>query len=533
MDKTHYTPTETEAWARLQQLAASLAALPPRELLSEPPDRAEHYNADACGIHLDYARQRVDDRVLAQLLALAEASPLADQIEELFTGGIVNTTEQRPALHTLLRCGAEHAPPELAIPAAEVEEQRSALCEMAENIRQGVWRGVTGKAITDVVNIGIGGSELGPRTVCTALQEYAGTGPECHFLANVDGAETKRLLNGLDPATTLVVVVSKTFTTLETLQNGRTAAHWLECALSLSNAFESPHIVAVTAEPQRAAEMGVAASRILEFREWVGGRYSLWSAVGLSIALHAGAAVFNRLLAGAAAMDTHFRNTPWERNLPVLMALLGIWNNNFLGAGSLAVVPYCERLHSLPGHLQQLEMESNGKSVTLDGETVGWSTGPLVWGATGTNAQHSFFQLLHQGTPLVAVDFIGLESDPLSVPEHHRVLLASMLAQAAALMEGHDASGEPPYRHHAGGRPSSILLLETLTPETLGALLALYEHKVFVQGVIWHIDPFDQWGVELGKELARGLLDGSGEPDATTRRLWRRLDETGREDDRA
>ena len=517
--------SEAGQWPRLQALAAQIRATDCRKLLG--PERAARHRLETAGIYLDYSRNLFTDEVFALLVELAESSPLAARREAMFRGEAVNTTERRPALHAALRATAGDLRADgLGELAGEIAAQSLRVKEFSERVRAGEWRGVTGKPARDVVNLGIGGSDLGPKLACEALKEFSDEKVRCHFLSNVDGEPIRSLLRRLDPETTLVIIASKSFTTQETLLNAHTAAAWLNDRLDVEHPFASPHFAAVTAAPAKALRAGLARERILPFGEWVGGRYSLWSSVGLSVAVAAGHENFLRMLAGARRMDRHFRTAPFARNMPVVLALLGIWYANLLEAESHAVIPYCERLLQLPFYLQQLDMESNGKSATAAGGKVRQATGPVIWGLSGTNAQHSFFQLLHQGTHLVPVDFIGIAEDRLSAPEHHRVLLANMLAQSAALMRGEQRENSPPWRACPGNRPSNVLLLERLAPETFGALIALYEHKVFAQGALWNINSFDQWGVELGKELARRLLDDSDDHndlDAGTRALLERL----------
>ncbi len=529
MEMARFNIAGAVQWPRLLALGASARRADFRPLLG--PERAARYRLEAAGLYLDYSRNLIGDEAFDLLIGLADASPLAAHREAMFRGGVVNQSERRPALHTALRASADDLGADgLSELAGKIAGQRRRIGEISEQIRSGNWLGATGKPVRDVVNLGIGGSNLGPRLACGALKEFAHEGIRCHFLSNVDGEPIRSLLDGpdgLDPETTLFILASKSFTTGETLLNADTAAHWLEKHFqerlqkrfsanpgAPANPFATPHFIGVTAAPERALALGLPESQILLFDDWVGGRYSLWSAIGLSIAISAGYDNFNRMLAGAAAMDRHFRQAPPRRNMPVILALLGIWYANCLDAQSHAVIPYCERLGHLPAYLRQLDMESNGKAVTLAGEAVAASTGPIVWGEAGTNSQHSFFQLLHQGTRLAPVDFIGVAKDSLSTPGHHRVLLANMIAQSSALMLGRPSGELPPWRQYPGNRPSNVLLLERLTPETFGALLALYEHKVFVQGSLWNINSFDQWGVELGKDLARRLLDNESGADA-------------------
>lgn len=516
-----------EPWWRLDHLAQDINGTRIADLLESDPKRMSHYGVEAAGLYLDYAKNLVTDEVMDNLFKLVEASPLAQHRDAMFCGVAINITENRPVLHTALRADqAQLREDGLRDLGEKIAEQKQRIRVVSDKIRSGEWLGATGKAITDIVNLGIGGSDLGPKLACEALKEFRHPTVRCHFVSNVDGEVINSTLKALNPETTLVIIASKTFTTQETLLNATTAANWFRAALGLANPFASAHFIGVTASPANAMKLGVPEDNIVEFWDWVGGRYSLWSAIGLPIAISIGCDNFERVLAGARQMDDHFRAAPYRSNMPVILAVLGVWYSNFLKAESQAVIPYCERLLNLPFYLQQLDMESNGKYVTLDGRRVSHTTGPIIWGLTGTNGQHSFFQLLHQGTHLVPVDFIGLVRDNLSAPEHHRVLMANMLAQAAALMAGKQDRDLPLYRNYPGNKPSNVILMETLTPETFGALVALYEHKVFVQGVLWNINSFDQWGVELGKVLASQLLSDNrndAELDASTRVLVSKL----------
>ncbi|KAF7599709.1 MAG: glucose-6-phosphate isomerase [Candidatus Dactylopiibacterium carminicum] len=523
-------PAQTTAWTGLAEHATRLASQHLRELFANDPARAMRLRAQACGILLDYSKNRVDGPVLHDLLALAEACGLHARIEAMFTGAPINGTEGRAVLHTALR-SQDDTPVFVAgeniLPA--IRAVRASCHVFAGRVRSGEWRGYDGQTITDVVNIGIGGSDLGPLMVCEALKPYA-DGPRAHFVSNVDSLHLTQTLATLDPARTLFIIASKTFTTLETLTNARTARAWLVAAGG--EAAVARHFVAVSTNAEKVAAFGIDPTNMFGFWDWVGGRYSLWSAIGLPIALAIGPQRFDELLAGAYAMDQHFRHAPLDRNLPVLMALLGIWYVNFLDCHSQVVAPYNQTLHRLPAFLQQLDMESNGKRVRGDGEAVGYATGPVIWGEPGTNGQHAFFQLLHQGSQIIPVDFILALKQPGQIAVHRRAQIANCLAQAAALMQGKtedevraemrakdipDGEIEKllPHRVFPGNRPSNLLLMDDLSPESLGALLALYEHKVFVQGVVWGVNSFDQWGVELGKQLASGLeqrLDGSTTP---------------------
>jgi len=525
MTANSYDPTTTPAWQKLKQLAQRAADIDIAALLARDEERHRALSVSCGGLFLDYAKNRVDDEILDALMALAQESPLAQLRDAMFRGEPINSTENRPVLHTALRTPQARLPEELADIGDAIATQRERMGAISDAIRSGAWRGAQGDAITDVVNLGIGGSDLGPRLACEALKEFAMPSLRVHFVANVDGEVIRSTLAALNAATTVVILCSKTFTTQETLLNAQYARHWLSAGLGLAEPFASNHFIAVTASPDNALGLGIRADNIVEFWDWVGGRYSLWSGVGLALAIAIGSDNFSAMLDGAAEMDAHFRSAPWRQNMPVILALLGIWYGNFLGAQTQAVIPYCERLLQLPFYLQQLDMESNGKSVGRDGTVLSHVTGPVLWGSTGTTGQHSFFQLLHQGSHLVPVDFIGVVRDPLSVPENHRVLLANMLAQGAALMRGKTAPDLPSHKHYPGNRPSNTLLLEALSPRNFGALLALYEHKVFVQGAIWNINSFDQWGVEFGKAIANQLLaeDAPPELDASTAALLRRI----------
>lgn len=523
MEQQGFDPRQTPAWQSLQKAARSQVSI--AELMSE--SRVQQCQINSGGIHLDYSKNCVDDRVLASLVALAEQSPLRVLRGAMFNGETINNTEQRAALHTALRAGADDLQEKgLARLAGEIAVQQQRIKTVSDKLRAGQWRGVTGKVITDVVNLGIGGSDLGPKLACEALKEFAHPDLRCHFVANVDGEVIGSTLKRLNPETTLVIVASKTFTTQETLLNAHSAARWFAEGLGLVKPFSSDHFIGVTAAPDTARALGMKPENLLLFWDWVGGRYSMWSSIGLSIAIAIGYDNFSAMLAGARDMDQHFLKAEWRDNMPVMLALLGIWYSNFLGAETVAVIPYCERLGQFPNYLQQLDMESNGKSVNREGRAIDYSTGPIIWGLPGTNSQHSFFQLLHQGGHLIPVDFIGLLEDGLSDAEHHKVLLANMLAQSAALMVGRQADAAEPHRHYPGNSPSNTLLLERLDPSSFGALVALYEHKVFVQGAIWNINSFDQWGVELGKVLAKDLLDPALDRaglDASTRSLLDKL----------
>ena len=468
----------------------------------------------------DLSKQRLNRQILDDLLALAVEYDLASRIQDLFSGATVNFSEDRPALHTALRAPLS-AMPTLAQPAAAVMEN---MLQLVDQVRDGRWLGCRGRTISDVVHIGIGGSHLGPELVVDALQEPWQRGPRVHFLANIDGSALRDVLVDLDPERTLFIIASKSFATLETRVNAMSARAWFLERVGDLDAMEH-HFVAISTNLAAVAEFGIPAQNVFEMWDWVGGRYSVWSPVGMPLALAIGRAGFEAFLAGAHALDVHFSSAPFERNLPVLMALIGIWNYNFLGITTQAVLPYAERLRLLPDFLQQLTMESNGKSVRQDGTEVAVHTMPVLWGGRGTNGQHAFHQLLHQGTRSCAADFI-LIADGAGPDEHQRWLLANALAQSQAMLSGHEDSD--PHKRVAGNKGTTTIVLSTLTAATIGALLALYEHVVFCQGVIWDINSFDQWGVELGKQLAVPIYEQLGgastlRQDPSTRELIEHL----------
>ncbi len=538
------SPTALPAWRNLQEHYAQIRPLHLRDLFREDPGRAQRYSLSLEEIVFDYSKNRITDETLALLLELARQAELPRWIERMFAGEKINVSEGRAVLHTALRnprgtsvfVDGKDVMPEVH---AVLDQMR----EFSEAVRTGLWRGYTGQPIRDVVNIGIGGSDLGPVMVTHALRPYHAS-LRLHFVSNIDGTHLTEALRGLDPATTLFLISSKSFGTLETLTNARSARAWL---LEKANdpAAVAKHFVAISTNEKAVVAFGIDKKNMFPFWDWVGGRYSLWSAIGLSIVLAIGMDHFEELLAGAHAVDEHFRTAPLDRNIPVLMGLVGLWYNNFFQASTHAVFPYDQYLAFLPAYLQQADMESNGKHVQKDGSPVSTTTGPILWGAPGTNGQHAFFQLLHQGTKLVPADFLvpARSHNPLGPSdEHHRMLLANCLAQTEALLRGKTAdevreemeaagvSAEAiarliPHRTFEGNRPSNTFLFREITPRTLGSLIALYEHKIFVQGTIWNIDSFDQWGVELGKQLAQILLpELSGEParkphDSSTERL--------------
>ena len=511
-----------DLWSSVRQAAQRQAACHLRDQFAADPGRAARMSARSSGIFIDYSKNRLDDADLQQLFALADASGLRGAIDAMFAGERINSTEHRAVLHTALRApaGAEiRVDGHDVVP--DVHAELTHMAEFAEQVRGGQWLGHTGEPITNIVNIGIGGSDLGPRLVCDALRPIGHPRLRTHFVANVDAGRLNGLLRQLDRRTTLFVVCSKSFTTQETLTNARSARAWF-LREGATEADVSRHFVAVSTNAEAVAGFGIDPANMFGFWDWVGGRYSLWSAVGLSIMLQIGPAAFHDMLAGAHAMDTHFRSAPWRENLPVLLALIGVWYVNGFGTATHMVAPYDHGLRQLPGYLQQLDMESNGKQTTRDGTPVGRATGPVVWGNSGINGQHAFYQLLHQGSQLVPADFVATLHSPDNTRPHHDIVLANCIAQAQALMMGRTADearaemvaeGLPPeriaellpHRCFGGNRPTNVILLDALTPHTLGALLAMYEHKVFVQGVLWNVNSFDQWGVELGKQLARRI----------------------------
>jgi glucose-6-phosphate isomerase len=506
-------PTTAEAWAALQDHHGEVAKMHLRDLFAADPDRGERLVAEAAGITLDYSKNRVTDETLRLLLGLAEAADLRGRIDAMFAGEHINVTEDRAVGHVALRVprgarfeidGRDVAP--------DVHEVLDRMAAFADRVRSGEWVGHTGRRIRAVVNIGIGGSDLGPAMAHQALLHESMREIDVRFVSNVDGTDLAEAVHDLDPAETLFIVVSKTFTTLETLANARSARAWLLDALG-DEAAVAKHFVAVSTNAEEVSGFGIQTENMFGFWDWVGGRYSLPSAVGLSLMVAIGPEAFRSMLAGYHAMDEHFRTAPFEGNLPVLMGLLGIWYGDLFGAQTVAVIPYDQYLGLLPAYLQQLDMESNGKSVRRDGSAVEHGTGPVVWGQPGTNGQHAFFQLIHQGTKLIPCDFIGFLHTHNPMGEHHDLLTANLFAQAEALAFGREAPNGQPYREFTGNRPTNLLLAERLDPPTLGSLIALYEHKVFTQGAIWDVNSFDQWGVELGKALAQRIVPELQAPD--------------------
>ena len=531
--------TALPAWQALVAHHAAIRGTTLRELFSADPARGERLTAEGPGVCLDYSKNRVDDEALRLLVQLATEAGLRERIDAMFRGERINVSENRPALHVALRAPRGTA---IVVDGHDVVPDVHAVLDrmtaFADRVRSGEWRGHTGRRIRNVVNIGIGGSDLGPVMAYEALRHYSDRTMTFRFVSNVDGTDLAEAVRDLDAAETLFVVASKTFTTLETMTNAQAARDWALQALGGTAGAVARHFVAVSTNDAKVAAFGIDTANMFGFWDWVGGRYSMDSAIGLSTMLAIGPARFREMLAGFHAMDEHFRTTPFERNLPVLMALLAVWYNDFFGAQTVAVLPYEQYLKRFPAYLQQLTMESNGKRVTVDGMPVDVATGPIYWGEPGTNGQHSFYQLLHQGTRLVPCDFIAFAQPLNPLPRQHDMLVANVFAQAQALAFGRTAAevaaeGTPawlvPHRVFEGNRPSNTLLLPRLTPAALGTLVALYEHSVFTQGALWRIDSFDQWGVELGKVLAQRIIPElaseappAAEHDSSTAALIRR-----------
>ncbi|MGC2639622.1 MAG: glucose-6-phosphate isomerase [Acidobacteriaceae bacterium] len=514
--------TELPAWGAVQKHYEAMRNRHLRDLFQSDPGRGTRLTAEAEGIYFDYSKHRITGETVKLLLELAEQSGLRERIDAMFSGEKINTTEKRAVLHTALRAPKGtviNVDGENVVP--EVHEVLDRMADFSNRVRSGAWKGFTGKRIVNVINIGIGGSDLGPVMAYEALRHYSQRNMTFRFVSNVDSTDFAEATQDLDPEETLFIISSKTFTTLETMTNAQTAREWSLKKLKDEKAV-AKHFVAVSTNAKEVTKFGIDTANMFGFWDWVGGRYSMDSAIGLSTMLAVGPENFRAMLEGFHAMDEHFRTAPFEKNLPVLMGLLTVWYADFFGAETLAVLPYEQYLKRFPAYLQQLTMESNGKHVTLSGERVRYETGPIFWGEPGTNGQHSFYQLIHQGTRLIPCDFIGFAKTLNPLGNHHDLLMANVFAQGEALafgktVEDVKAEGTPdwlvPHRVFEGNRPSSTFLLEELTPESLGKLVALYEHSVFTQGVIWQIDSFDQWGVELGKVLAKkiiGELEGSG-----------------------
>ncbi len=516
--------TDKPQWARLLEQKEKLSHTHMRELFIADPKRFSRFSLRTGAILFDYSKNIINEKVIAELISLARECDLQNQIERMFNGEMINSSEARSVLHTALRnrgvCSVYVHGQDVMPDVANVLQKIRCF---VNQIKSGSWTGHTGKPITDIVNIGIGGSDLGPAMTTHALKPYAQKNLRAHFVSNVDGTHITDVLQQVDFETTLFVVVSKTFTTQETLSNALTARQWLldQCADGTAIA---KHFVAVSSNQKQVSDFGIDPDNMFEFWDWVGGRFSLWSAVGLSLAIMIGMDRFEEMLEGGYEMDQHFRNAPFEQNMPVILALLGIWYRNFFACTSQVIAPYDQYLLRFPAYLQQLEMESNGKSVDRNGQQVTYPTCPVIWGEPGTNGQHAFFQLLHQGTDIIPVDFIVPRQSHHAIGDHHRLLLSNCLSQSEALMRGKtlaEATEElqaqglneeridalVAYKTFAGNRPSNTLLLDIIDPKTLGSMIALYEHKVFVQGVIWGVNSFDQWGVELGKQLAKTVAN--------------------------
>jgi len=537
------SPTQLPSWQSLVQHADTLRQRELKSLFAEDQSRFDSFSIRAPHILFDYSKNLITEETRKGLLALAQESKVADWRDRMFGGEHINRTEDRAVMHVALRDksgkpimvdGKDVRP--------QVERELNHMRELVTSVRSGEWKGFSGKSITDIVSIGIGGSNLGPLMVTEALSAYSDDTLRTHYVSNVDGFQIAQVLERVNPETTLFIVASKTFTTLETITNANTARAWFLKGGG-SESTTSQHFVAVSSNVKKAVEFGVAEKNIFEMWDWVGGRFSLWSTIGLPIALQQGFDAFEELLQGAYEMDRHFCEAPLAENAPVMLALVGVWNRNFLGYPSHALLPYDQCLHRFPAYMQQAEMESNGKSVNWEGETLTYGSVPLIWGEVGINGQHAFYQFLHQGTDIIPSDFIGSVKPTIEVEGHHDALMANMFAQTEALMKGIDADQvradlkakgmdeariEEIVAHkvHRGNRPTNTLLMDKVTPRSLGALIALYEHKIFTQGIIWQIHSFDQWGVELGKVLAAGiqpeLADGaevSDKHDASTRSL--------------
>jgi glucose-6-phosphate isomerase len=508
--------TQRPAWKLLAAHHKKIQKLHLRALFANDPKRGERLTINAAGLYLDYSKNRITDQTVKLLVQLAKESGLKDRIAAMFSGEKINITENRAVLHTALR-----APKGATIivdgknVVPEVHAVLDKMAEFSDRVRSGAWKGHTGKRIKNVINIGIGGSDLGPVMAYEALKHYSERAMTFRFVSNVDGIDFVEATRDLDPAETLFIVSSKTFTTLETMTNAQSARDWLLNGLGGDAKAVAKHFVAVSTNAEKVSAFGIDTANMFGFWDWVGGRYSMDSAIGLSTMLAIGPENFRAMLKGFHAMDEHFRTAPFEKNIPALMGLLSVWNNDFFGANTVAVLPYEQYLKRFPAYLQQLTMESNGKHVTLDGKSVNYQTGPVYWGEPGTNGQHSFYQLIHQGTRLIPCDFIAFGHALTPLGRHHDILLANVFAQAEALAFGKTPeevkaektpSALVAHRVFEGNRPSNVILAERLTPEALGKLIALYEHSVFTQGVIWNIDSFDQWGVELGKVLAQRIV---------------------------
>jgi glucose-6-phosphate isomerase len=512
-------PSQLPQWQKIQQLAQHPWSL--TQLFADQSDRARKFSVTVEGIYFDYSKQCLDQNVKEALIELANACNLKQKIARLYQGDKVNSSEDRAALHTALRlpktAQLSHQGVDVV---AEVHDSLEKAAVMVDRIRNGIWRGYSGKAITDVVNIGVGGSDLGPVMTNTALDEWADRTIKVHFVSNMDGTQLGSLLERLNPETTLFIISSKSFGTVDTLSNAQTARAWLFSTGASQATLLRRHFIGISANPERVSAWGIPEEHQLKLWDWVGGRFSMWSAIGLAVAIRIGTKRFNEMLQGAYAMDQHFAQADFEQNLPILLGLIGVWNSTFLEINAHTVLPYDGRLKYFPSYLTQLEMESNGKSVTHDGQPVSYATCPILWGEIGSNAQHAFYQLLHQGTQKVSCDFIACvnyyqESEAGELKHQHALSLANCLAQSRVLAFGNDALAPKPdqavsdldkFKRYRGNQPSTTILLDELTPRSFGALIALYEHKVFVMASIWDINPFDQWGVEMGKQVANEVF---------------------------
>ncbi len=526
-------PTQREAWKALESHFKEMEKVHLRDLFAQDPQRFDKFSLRFEDVLLDFSKNRITDRTLALLFDLARESDLKGWTEKMFTGQKINTTEDRAVLHVALRNRSNRP---IVVDGQDVmPEVNRVLAQMrqfTESVRSGAWKGYTGKTIADVVNIGIGGSDLGPVMATEALKPYGKPGLRVHFVSNVDGTHIAETLKELNPETALFIVASKTFTTQETLTNAESARDWF-LKSARDKAHVAKHFVALSTNEAEVKKFGIDPKNMFAFWDWVGGRYSLWSAIGLSIAVCIGMDNYEQMLAGGHAMDEHFRTTPVEKNLPAILGLIGIWYNNFFGAQTHAILPYDQYMHRFPAYFQQGDMESDGKSVTRDGESCAWSTGPIIWGEPGTNGQHAFYQLIHQGTKIVPCDFLAPIETHNPIGEHHPILLSNFFAQTEALMKGKTAdevraelkgpklSAEAleklvPQKQFAGNKPTNSILFKKLTPRALGMLIVLYEHKIFTQGIVWNINSFDQWGVELGKQLAKAILPELKGPEKVT-----------------
>jgi glucose-6-phosphate isomerase len=515
-------PSQTNSWRKLSDHYREIEPVQMKDLFAADPDRFKKFSIRFKDLLVDYSKNRITEETLRLLIGLAAETGVKEAIESMFSGEKINTTENRAVLHTALRSRTETP---LLVDGEDVRPEINAVLQkikmFSEQIFSGDWKGYTGKKITDIVNIGIGGSDLGPVMVTEALRPYAQTGLSAHFISNIDGTHISETLKGLNPETTLFMVASKTFTTQETMTNAFSARDWL-LDHAQNQAHVARHFVAISTNTEAVAAFGIDKDNMFIFWDWVGGRYSLWSAIGLSIACYIGFDNFSKLLQGADAMDQHFRSEPFEKNIPVILALIGIWYTNFFGAQSEAILPYDQYMHRFPAYLQQGNMESNGKSTDRSGSKLAYQSGPVIWGEPGTNGQHSFYQLIHQGTKFIPADFLAPAVSYNPHGDHHLILLSNFLAQTEALMNGktraevqaelkQDGKSDDqikklaPYKIFEGNKPTNSILFRQLTPEALGSLIALYEHKIFVQGVVWNIFSFDQWGVELGKQLAKKI----------------------------